>query len=98
MTTRKATPPKVTPKKPIKIIIGQRGWVWVGRVTKTGSEIKITSAKCIRQWGTSRGLGELVDGPLRGTQLDPVGVLRLHILGAVAIYDVNQEAWNAALG
>ena len=82
---------------PIQIIVGQRGWVWIGRVSREGDTVSLSSAKCIRRWGTKKGLGQLVNGPLAETKLDPVGGLHLHALGIVAAYDVNQEAWNACL-
>lgn len=102
MPTKKATPTKKPAPKlkapPIQIIVGQRGWVWIGRVSRKAEIVTLTAAKCIRRWGTAKGLGELVNGPLPNTTLDPVGTLHLHALGVVAAYDVNQEAWNGHLG
>jgi hypothetical protein len=86
-----------TSTSPIQIIIGQRGWVWVGRVSTNGDKVRIQNAKCIRRWGTTKGLGELVAGPKPTTVLDPAGTLHLHTLGVVAVYEVDQEAWNGHL-
>lgn len=77
-----------------RIVIGQRGWVWVGRYKESGDEVTLTKARCIRRWGTSAGLGELVDGPLDATVLDPAGTVRLHRLSIVATLDVKEDAWK----
>lgn len=78
---------------PIKIAILQRGWVFVGRFSKTGSDCVLENASCLRQWGTTKGLGELVQGPTSKTLLDDAGTVRFHELGIVALIDCNQEKW-----
>lgn len=50
-----------------------RGFVYVGKVADEGDNIRITECRNIRRWGTTKGLGELVDGPTRNTVLDKVG-------------------------
>ncbi len=55
------------------IVVLDRGFVYVGDVSREGDFIIISNAKNIRKWGTTRGLGELVNGPLTSTVLDPVG-------------------------
>jgi len=61
----------------LRIIVADRGWVFVGKcVTNADGSVTITDAKNIRKWGTSKGLGELVDGPLSGTVADPYGTVR----------------------
>ena len=77
----------------VRIVIGQRGWVWVGHYSTDGEEVVLHDAKNIRRWGTTRGLGELCPGPLAETVLDPVGTVRLHQLAVVATYDCDSEAW-----
>ena len=64
-----------TPAEPaeVRIVILQRGWVMVGRWHRDGDDITLTDASVIRRWGTSKGLGELVNGPLSGTTLDQAG-------------------------
>lgn len=76
-----------------KIVVLQRGWVVVGQVERDGDELVIYSASVIRRWGTTRGLGELVDGPLKDTVLDPAGTVRAHALGVVLTIDVQAEKW-----
>jgi len=83
-----------TTTSPLRIVVGHRGFVWIGNVTETGDQVTITNARNIRRWGTTQGLGQLVNGPTQETKLDPVGVVRLHRFGVIATYDVNAEAWN----
>lgn len=77
-----------------QIVIAQRGWVFVGRVVPEGDEFVIYDARNIRRWGTTKGLGELVNGPLPATQIDPYGTVRVHHLAVVACIDVDAEAWS----
>ena len=76
-----------------QIVVAQRGWVFVGRVSEVGDDLVISDAQNIRRWGTSRGLGELVSGPLPGTTVDPYGTVRMHRLAVVARLDVDGDAW-----
>jgi len=55
------------------IVVLDRGFVYVGAVVESADRIRISEAKNIRRWGTTKGLGELVAGPTRDTVLDPVG-------------------------
>lgn len=79
---------------PIKIAILQRGWVFVGRYSKEGTDCKLENASCIRQWGTTKGLGELVSGPTKTTLLDASGTVEFHELGIVALISVDQKTWG----
>jgi hypothetical protein len=81
----------------IRIVIGQRGWVWVGRFTQDGDEVTIHDAYTIRKWGTTKGLGELVHGPKDKTVLDPSGTVRLHALAVLATMDCNTDKWGSVL-
>jgi len=55
------------------IVVLDRGFVYVGNVTELPDRVFIKDAKNIRVWGTTKGLGELREGPLTGTKLDAVG-------------------------
>lgn len=55
------------------IVVMDRGFVYVGDVSCDDRFVRITGAKNIRSWGTTRGLGELRNGPLESTKLDEVG-------------------------
>lgn len=55
------------------IVVLDRGFVYVGNVTREGDFLRITNAKNIRSWGTKNGLGELREGPRPETKLDIIG-------------------------
>jgi hypothetical protein len=55
------------------IVVLDRGFVYVGDVAEQSDRITISNARNIRRWGTTQGLGELRDGPLRETTTDKVG-------------------------
>jgi hypothetical protein len=56
---------------PIKICVLDRGFVYIGNVEMMeGDFIKITNARNIRVWGTTKGLAELVSGPTPKTVMD----------------------------
>ena len=77
-----------------QIVIGQRGWVFVGDVSEDGDDIVIGNAQNIRVWGTTKGLGELAAGPTSSTKYDPYGVVRLPKLSVVARINVTEGAWS----
>jgi hypothetical protein len=79
----------------IKIVILQRGWVVVGRFERNGSDCKVHDASVIRNWGTTRGLGEIAkDGPTESTKIDPTnGLVEFDYLTVVASISCNQVAW-----
>lgn len=76
-----------------QIVVLQRGWVVVGDVHDDGEEITITSASVIRVWGTTKGLGELADGPTSSTKLDAAGDVRALKLAVVLRMDVDAAKW-----
>lgn len=64
------------------IIVLDRGFVYVGNVVRNGDSYTATECKNIRRWGTTKGLGELVNGPLAATLADAVGkiIFRANVL------------------
>lgn len=79
-----------------QIVIAQRGWVFVGDVEKSGDDVTINNAQCIRRWGTTKGLGEIAkNGPTSNTVLDDMGTVRLHALAVVASLDCEASKWAA---
>ncbi len=81
---------------PIKIVVLQRGWVYIGRFTRTGNDCQLTNAFCIRTWGTTKGLPELVNGATSSTKLDKCeGVVEFDWLTVVHTITVNASAWSA---
>lgn len=79
---------------PIQIVVAQRGWVFVGNISFDGDDLVISNARNIRQWGTTRGLGELVNGPLSSTKHDDYGTVRMPYLAVIARIDVADGAWT----
>jgi hypothetical protein len=78
----------------IKIVVLQRGWVYVGRFSRLGNDCKLTNASCIRTWGTTKGLQELVNGVTSKTVLDKCdGVVEFDWLTVVHTISVNPEKW-----
>lgn len=77
------------------IVILQRGWVFVGDLTKNGTTCRLDNAANVRRWGTSKGLGQLAaEGPTSSTQLDPCPPVTFHELTAVATLECNGAAWK----
>ena len=83
---------------PVRIAILQRGWVFVGYYSRTAQGIRLTDARVIRRWGTTRGLGQIAaEGPTPTTVLDQAGTVRFHELTVVAMLDCEGPAWSAHL-
>lgn len=62
---------------PCRIIVADRGWVFVGNCEDhADGSVTIASAKNIRIWGTTKGLGELANGPTSTTKYDQYGAVR----------------------
>ena len=77
-----------------RIVIAQRGWVFVGRYVEDGDDVTLYDAKNIRIWGTTEGLGQLaIGGKTSTTVLDPAGTVRLHKLAIVATLDTQVTTW-----
>ncbi len=77
-----------------RIVIAQRGWVFVGRYMEDGDNVTLTDAKVLRVWGTTKGLGELaLSGPNSTTIADPAGTVRMHRLVVVATLDTQVTGW-----
>ncbi len=79
----------------VKIVVLQRGWVMVGRFERDGSECKLNNASVIRNWGTTKGLGEIAQGgPTESTKIDPTnGLVEFDYLTVVATIACNPVAW-----
>ena len=77
-----------------KIAVLDRGFVYVGKCAIEGDFLIISAARNIRIWGTSKGLGELVNGPLKDTKLDAVGTVRAPMRALISLIDVVSEKWQ----
>lgn len=79
----------------IKIVVLQRGWVYIGRFERIGNDCKLHNASCIRTWGTTKGLPELVNGATNSTKLDKCeGLVEFDWLTVVNTITVNPEKWK----
>ena len=87
----------ITPQSsgPIKIVVLDRGFVYVGSVEMKDDFVVITGAKNIRVWGTTKGLGELINGPLSNTRLDTIGTVRAPLHALISLIDVEQSRWKS---
>lgn len=84
--------------KEVRIVILQRGWVFVGnykRSSDVDGESQLTESFCIRRWGTTKGIGELTDGPTKSTILDKVGTVKFNDMTVVASIVCGGEKWSA---
>lgn len=90
-----ATEPK---NSNIKIVILQRGWVFIGRWSEDGDKCALDNAYVIRRWGTTDGLGELaLGGKNSDTKLDKAGRVEFHRLTIVATLNAKEELWEREL-
>lgn len=78
----------------VRIVVLQRGWVMVGEFKQDGHKCTLDKASVIRAWGTTKGLGELIDGPTSSTKLDPCGHVEFHELTIVASLKANASKWS----
>lgn len=93
-TDQSALSPKPDVNGDIRIAILQRGWIYIGRFHYGSNECRLEDANCIRNWGTTKGLGELAScGPTSNTKLDKCPTVRFHPLTIVATIDVDQKIW-----
>ena len=85
-------------KGDIKIVVLQRGWVYVGKFQRKGNDCQLHNASCIRTWGTTKGLPELVNGVTSSTKLDKCdGVVEFDWLTVIHTITVNQAKWEVLL-
>lgn len=79
----------------VAIVVCDRGFVLVGRISIENSYVTITSCSNVRRWGTTKGLGELAaGGPTSKTVLDPQPTTRVHELQVVQIIDCEEGKWT----
>lgn len=84
---------------PVKIVILQRGWVMVGYYQRDGANCTLRNASVLRQYGTTKGLGEIAEGgPTSSTKLDPCnGLVEFHRLTEVATITCVESKWHSKL-
>lgn len=81
----------------LQIAVLDRGFVYIGRVVTDDKWCHISGAWNIRRWGTTHGLGELVDGPTPHTELDRVGDVRVPLHSLQHLIAVKGEKWTSKL-
>jgi hypothetical protein len=84
----------VKSNSPVQVVVLDRGFVYVGRPERDDDMLVIRNAKNIRVWGTSKGLGELVNGPTSKTRLDPAGTVRAPMRAVIALIDASESKWT----
>ncbi len=78
----------------MKIVVVDRGWVYVGECEYLQDMLVISNAKNIRQWGTTRGLGQLaLEGPTSATRLDLYGTVRVPVRSVITLIDTESHLW-----
>mgnify|MGYP000952280978 CR=1 FL=1 len=88
----------VESNSPVKIVILQRGWIMIGYFERNGSDCILKKSSTIRKWGTTKGLGELVNGPTKDTILDKnYGDVEFDYLTVVASINCNEKEWSKYL-
>ncbi len=89
---------KECPRGDIKIVILQRGWVFIGRYYQDGPHCELRSAYCIRRWGTTEGLGQLArEGKQSDTILEKTPIVKFHELTVVATIDCEESKWKSLI-
>ena len=78
----------------MRIAVLDAGFVYVGRCTINDGFLIIEDARNIRQWGTTKGLGELRKGPTPKTILDEAGEVFVPISRVIHFLDVDEQAWG----
>lgn len=90
--------PAVRGDEEVRIVVLQRGWVVVGYYSRDGENCVIRKGSVIRNWGTSKGLPELVNGPTASTKLDKsAGDMEFHRLTEVVTFLCSRDAWEKHL-
>lgn len=80
---------------PIKIVVLERGFVYVGRVeSDIADDITIRGARSLIRWGTTEHLGQLVNGPLPNTKLGSSCTVQVRRGQVIHMIEVNNDAWN----
>jgi len=79
----------------IKIVVLERGFIYVGRVDEEGDPIvTIHGARSIIRWGTTKHLGELANGPLAKTTLGDPCTVQCRIGQVIHMIEVEQHGWK----
>jgi len=78
----------------IKIVVLERGFIYVGRFRETEQNIEIIGARSLIRWGTTGHLGSLIEGPSENTKLGDACHVKARVSQLIHTIEVNQDAWN----
>lgn len=81
----------------LAICVLREGFVLIGFLKTTDGETSfhLSQGKVIRLWGTTKGLGELVNGPTPNTVLDDIPATVTLWTIPLFTFPVNPEAWRS---
>jgi hypothetical protein len=75
-----------------------RGFVYVGICALDAGVLTITGARCVRRWGTERGLAQLAaEGPTAKTKLEASGTVHAPQASVIHLIDCAPAGWAATL-
>jgi hypothetical protein len=78
------------------LVVGTAGHVWICRALRQDEHhVYLFQASIVREWGTTRGLNELIDGPTQKSIIDhdaPVVVLAVSAL--ISIIPCRLGTWG----
>ena len=99
MNRKTAQPGSSAVEPNIKIVVLDRGFVYVGDVHYEGPTgdpdwIVITNASNIRYWSGTEGLGRVaLKGPNSSDKIDKVGTVRAPLRSLIHIIDTEAKLW-----
>ena len=67
----------MTTKRDVRIVAIPNGFVFIGAYRVQGNAVILSQASVIRVWGTTNGLGQIVDRPTKETVLDLCGFVEI---------------------
>jgi hypothetical protein len=76
------------------ILVVDNGFIFVGDCVTGQGMTMLQHAKTLRRWGTTTGLGELVNGPTAKTVADPVGNILVPFPRVIFAIPVKEAAWR----
>jgi hypothetical protein len=82
------------------IIVATNSHVWIAKTVELigSSFVRGTHVRTIREWGATKGLNQLVDGPTPATILDaPAPILDVASIAVIAIIPVRSAGWEKEL-
>ena len=82
------------------IIVATNSHVWIAKTVEFigSSFVRGTCVRTIREWGATKGLNQLVDGPTPATVLDAAApILDVASIAVIAIIPVRAAGWEKHL-